>query len=148
MTISTSEPYAHTGEGRALTLQIALTVLISPRYLISERTCIFVFSTSNGCVANVASAPADAADTELTAAEVEMGIGRPAAFGAEDTAFAGCMVRLRHEAVMDVLTHGILDVLVEHYEYARVRRVTEGGRNCASEDLGGTGTHDAYKRLR
>lgn len=73
---------------KALTLHIALTVLSSPRYLISERTCIFVFSTSNGCVASVARAPADAADTELTAAEVEMGIGRPAAFGAEDTAFA------------------------------------------------------------
>lgn len=45
---------------------------------------------------------------------------------------------------MGWLTHGILDVLVENHENARVRRVTKGGRDCASEDLGGAGAHDTH----
>lgn len=42
--------------------KILMTVVVKPRYLSSERTCIFVLTTSNGCVAIVAMAPADAAE--------------------------------------------------------------------------------------
>ena len=64
-------------------------VLSTPRYLVSDRTCIFVFRTSKGCVASVARAPAVAADAEFTAADTEKGTAAATGeFGADDTADA------------------------------------------------------------
>ena len=75
------------------TCQTAHMVLNTPRYLVSERTCIFVLRTSNGWVARVARAPADAAETEFTAVESENGTATNPEFGADDTAEAiGCLV--------------------------------------------------------
>lgn len=53
--------------------QILMTVVEKPRYLSSERTCIFVLITSNGCVAIVAIAPAEAAEKLCMPAEYTSG---------------------------------------------------------------------------
>ena len=47
--------------------------------------CRRVLRTSKGCVANVASAPADAADSEFTPVDRENGMPETAEFGAEET---------------------------------------------------------------
>lgn len=124
---------------------------MTPRYFVSERTCIFVLSTSNGCVASVARAPADAAETEFTAVESENGTAMTAEFEAENAAEAArtdlsdrCTTMRRRIGH----TETRLYVLVEYDKYACVWRVTQGRGYGATEDLGGPGTDESDKSLR
>ena len=107
--------------------------------------------TSNGCVARVASAPAEAAATEFTLVECKNGRLTTAELGAEVTADAarhhrdGSMEASRHGT--EERTEGGFDVLVEHDENPRVWRVPERRSYGPTENLGWTGAYQPEEGL-
>ena len=52
------------------------------------------------------------------------------------------------DAEAEQLTQYRFDVLIKYDEYASVGRVTQGGRNSTSEDLGGAGAYKSHECFR
>lgn len=111
------------------------------RYQCLSRWCAKseeTFITSNGCVANVPTAPAAAAEKLCTTADSTPelgGIRRPAR-----------NVNRGDGGSKESLTYFLLDILIDDHKYTSVRSVTESGRGESSEQLRGASPNEGYQR--